>query len=79
MHKKDFLFSFRFSYTECSYLGNCDSLTASDYLKKPEIYWLFIACLFHTIFWFTALKIVDVVKDGGKIHSAFSCTQYVSH
>ena len=42
-------------------------------MSTPEIYWLFLACLFHTIIWFLGLKIADVVKDGGSPSSAFTC------
>ena len=53
----------------------CEQLTFGDYMSDVDIYILFIACLFHLVFWFVALKIVDVKKDGGKASSAFACTR----
>ena len=64
---------FSFIYAECSYTLECEDLTFADYMSTPEIYWLFLACLFHTIIWFLGLKIADVVKDGGSPSSAFTC------
>ena len=56
----------------------CEELTFGDYMSDVDIYILFIACLFHLVFWFVALKIVDVKKDGGKASSAFACTRKIS-
>ena len=55
----------------------CDQLNFGDYIGDPDIYSLFLACFFHLVLWFVVLKIVDVVKDGGKASSAFSFTQKV--
>ena len=60
-----------FVYLECSFAQECENLTFGDYMSRPEIYWLFLACLFHTIIWFVGLKIADVVKDGGNPSTAF--------
>ena len=34
-----------------------------------EIYILYIALIFHTVFWGVGLKAVDIIKDGGSIRS----------
>ncbi len=33
----------------------------------PEMYVLYIALLYHTVVWAVVLRVVDAVKDGGKI------------
>ena len=58
---------FSYKYTVCSFTGNCNELTAWDYISDPEIYSVYIACAFHFVFWGMALKIADVKKDGGQI------------
>lgn len=70
--------SSRFKYFECNAYGTCESLTVADYVREPEIYCLYLACIFHSIFWFFALKIADVVKDGGLASSAFACSRKVT-
>ena len=72
------IFPFSFIYIECSFFQTCDTLTFGDYMSKPEIYWLFIACLFHTIIWFVGLKVADVIKDGGSPLAAFECISTVN-
>ena len=56
----------------CSLYGNCEDFTAMDYFQKFEIYILYIACLFHTIFWALALRAADIFKDGGRLSSKSS-------
>ena len=58
---------FSYKYTVCTFIGNCNELTAWDYISDPEIYSVYIACAFHFVFWGMALKIADVKKDGGQI------------
>ena len=36
-----------------------------------EIYILYVALIFHTVFWGIGLKAVDIIKDGGNIRSMF--------
>jgi hypothetical protein len=33
----------------------------------PEMYVLYIALLYHTVVWAVVLRVVDAMKDGGKI------------
>jgi hypothetical protein len=33
----------------------------------PEMYVLYIALLYHTVVWAVVLRVVDAVKDGGRI------------
>jgi hypothetical protein len=33
----------------------------------PEMYVLYVALLYHTVVWAVVLRVVDVMKDGGKI------------
>lgn len=67
-----------FIYAQCEFNGTCQNLDVWDYLSTPEIYTLFLACIFHTVFWFLALKVVDVIKDGGNFLTAFDCGKKVS-
>ena len=65
-------FFFSWNFTLCSLYGNCEDFTAMDYFQKFEIYILYIACLFHTIFWALALRAADIFKDGGRLSSKSS-------
>lgn len=57
-------------YLFCSITRTCDSLTFSDYMVV-EIYILYVALIFHTVFWGIGLKAVDIIKDGGNVRSMF--------
>ena len=80
---KAILSSYSLKYWKCygegilEHKDKCDQLNFGDYIGDPDIYSLFLACFFHLVLWFVVLKIVDVVKDGGKASSAFSFTQKV--
>ena len=77
------LSSYSLKYWKCygegilEHKDKCDQLNFGDYFGDPDIYSLFLACFFHLVLWFVLLKIVDVVKDGGKASTAFSFTQKV--
>ena len=37
-----------------------------DYWSQYEIYTIAIACVYNAVLWFVILRVVDVMKDGGK-------------
>ena len=39
-------------------------------MGEYELYSTLIALVFHTVLWLVVLKIVDVLKDGGKFSEA---------
>lgn len=55
-------------YAQCSFSNSCDSVTLSDYMVT-EVWVLYVALAFHTITWGFALRIADVMKDGGSLIS----------
>ncbi len=50
----------------------CSHLTVSDYFSGgAEIKVVAFFSLFHAVFWYGALRVVDVTKDGGSSDEAF--------
>jgi hypothetical protein len=37
----------------------------------PEVYVLYVALVYHTVVWSVVLKIVDRLKDGGRVTDLF--------
>ena len=56
----------------CSYQGDCEKKTSTDFFAEFEIYTIYIACFVHTIVWGIGLKIADIKKDGGNIFTSDS-------
>ena len=54
----------------CSYQGDCEQKTSTDFFAEFEIYTIYIACFVHTIVWGIGLKIADIKKDGGNIFTS---------
>jgi len=54
----------------CSYQGDCEKKTSTDFFAEFEIYTIYIACFVHTIVWGIGLKIADIKKDGGNIFTS---------
>ncbi len=67
-----------YTMSGCSFLKTCDELDLwDDYLSDYAVYTIYIACLFHGVFWFFALRVVDVMKDGGKFKEALKFAFFV--
>ena len=57
-------------FTECSVTDSCSTVTVADYMV-PEVWVLYVALAFHTVFWALGLRVADVMKDGGTFSSVF--------